>query len=83
MNFFRKTIPAYIFAVLLVSLPGQSRQSFAETSLMHTPGVGQKHIDLDIVNMDVEIVLKIISDTSGWTIIPSQKIRGKVSLWSR
>jgi type II secretory pathway component GspD/PulD (secretin) len=38
---------------------------------------------VDILNMEIESVLKIISDTSGWTIIPSQKIRGKINLWSK
>ena len=73
MNFLKKIIVGCIFTILVMSSPSQSQQSDA----------GQKRIDLDILNMDVESVLKIISDTSGWTIIPSQKIRGKVSLWSK
>jgi type II secretory pathway component GspD/PulD (secretin) len=46
---------------------------------------GQKRIDLDIVNMDVSTVLKIISDAGGWTIVPSRKVteNAKVSLWSK
>jgi len=46
---------------------------------------GQRRIDLDIVNMDVTVVLKIISDTGGWTIIPSRKVtqNAKVSLWCK
>lgn len=45
----------------------------------------QKRIDLDIVNMDVASVLKIISDAGGWTIIPSRKVtdNAKISLWSK
>lgn len=83
MNFFKITITRCLFAILLISSPGQSQQHLAETSSIFEPDTGQKRIDLDIVNMDVEFVLKIISDTSGWTIIPSQKIRGKISLWSK
>jgi general secretion pathway protein D len=46
---------------------------------------GQRRIDLDIVNMDVAAVLKIISDTGGWTIIPSKKVTesAKISLWCK
>jgi type II secretory pathway component GspD/PulD (secretin) len=48
-------------------------------------GAGQRRIDLDIVNMDVASVLKIISDAGGWTIIPSRRVteNTKVSLWSK
>ena len=79
----RTTITICIFTVLLVCSAGWSQQEFGNNSSIFSSDVGQKRIDLDILNMDIESVLKIISDTSGWTIIPSQKIRGKVSLWSK
>jgi type II secretory pathway component GspD/PulD (secretin) len=46
---------------------------------------GRRPVDLDIVNMDVAAVLKIISDAGGWTIIPSRKVteNAKVSLWCK
>ncbi len=83
MNFFKITVALCLFVFLLISSPGQSRQNFGDTSSIFEPDTGQKSIDLDIVNMEVESVLKIISDTSGWTIIPSQKVRGKINLWSK
>lgn len=83
MNFFKITITLCLCAILLISSPGQSQQNFTDTSSIFAPDTGQRSIDLDILNMDVESVLKIISDTSGWTIIPSQKIRGKINLWSK
>jgi len=83
MNFFKVTITICIFAVMLLSSPIRSQQQYVDSPSVFGPDAGQKRIDLDILNMDVESVLKIISDTSGWTIIPSQKVRGKVSLWSK
>jgi general secretion pathway protein D len=46
---------------------------------------GKRRINMDILNMDVTSVLKIISDTGGWTIIPSKKVteNPKVSLWCK
>ena len=78
-----KTLTSCLFAILLMPSLCRPQQLFGDSSSMFRPDTGQKRIDLDILNMDVEAVLKIISDTSGWTIIPSQKIRGKVSLWSK
>lgn len=83
MNFLRITVTGCLFAILLISSPAWSQQNSTDTSSVWEPDAGQKRIDLDILNMDIESVLKIISDISGWTIIPSQKIRGKVSLWSK
>lgn len=83
MNFFKVTITTCLFAILLVSSPTRSQQLSVDSPSIFGPDAGQKRIDLDILNMDIEFVLKIISDTSGWTIIPSQKVRGKVSLWSK
>jgi type II secretory pathway component GspD/PulD (secretin) len=83
MNFFKITIALCLFAILLISSPGQSQQDIDDTSSIFATDTGQRTIDLDILNMDVESVLKIISDTSGWTIIPSQKIEGKINLWSK
>ncbi|MHC4098472.1 MAG: secretin N-terminal domain-containing protein [Planctomycetota bacterium] len=83
MNFFKKTITLCLFVILIISLPGLSQQNLADTSSIFAPDTGQRSIDLDILNMEIESVLKIISDTSGWTIIPSQKIRGKINLWSK
>ena len=83
MNFFKITITLCLFAILLISSPGQSQQNLTDTSSIFAPDTGQRSIDLDILNMEIESVLKIISDTSGWTIIPSQKIRGKINLWSK
>lgn len=83
MNFFKVTITICLFALMLLSSPTRSQQLSVDSPSVFGPDAGQKRLDLDILNMDVETVLKIISDTSGWTIIPSQKIRGKVSLWSK
>lgn len=49
---------------------------------------GQNRINMDITNMDVASFLKIISDTSGWTIIPSKDVTAgrsgaKVNLYSK
>ncbi|NIP22594.1 MAG: hypothetical protein GWO10_11675 [candidate division Zixibacteria bacterium] len=82
-SFLKITVTLCLFVFLLISSPGQSQQNFGDTSSIFAPDTGQRSIDLDIVNMEVESVLKIISDTSGWTIIPSQKVRGKINLWSK
>lgn len=82
----KKTINTFTAGCLLITLLCsfvQSEQGFNDRSSVFNVDAGQKRIDIDILNMEVESVLKIISDTSGWTIIPSQKIRGKVSLWSK
>jgi len=42
---------------------------------------GAHIFDLGLPEMDINQVLKIISDTSGWNIIPSQQVKGKVSVW--
>lgn len=83
ITFSKTTITGCLFAVLLLSLPAHSQQKSNDRPSTFGSYADQKRIDLDILNMDVESVLKIISDTSGWTIIPSQKIRGKVSLWAK
>ncbi len=70
--------------VLLFVLPsGQPPLSSAGS--IFQPETVQRRIDLDVVNMDVSSVLKIISDAGGWTIIPSRKAteNAKVSLWSK
>jgi len=81
-NLFKITVAGSFLAILLISSPGRPQRNFDSSSTFEQDA-GQKRIDLDILNLDVESVLKIISDTSGWTIIPSQKVRGKVSLWSK
>lgn len=75
------SIIALVFLCLLCS--GQQPPRQAE-SVFQT-GTGQRRVDLDIVNMDVATVLKIISDAGGWTIIPSRRVteNAKVSLWSK
>ncbi|MHC4691479.1 MAG: secretin N-terminal domain-containing protein [Planctomycetota bacterium] len=83
MNFFKITVALCLFALLFISSLGQSQQNLGDTSSIFEPDTGQRSIDMDIVNMEVESVLKIISDTSGWTIISSQKVRGKINLWSK
>jgi len=42
---------------------------------------GAHIFDLGLPEMDINQVLKIMSDTSGWNIIPSQQVKGKVSVW--
>lgn len=83
MNVLKATIRICIFAIILISSSIRSQQQSVDNSSIFGPDAGQKHNDLDILNPDVESVLKIISDTSGWTIIPSQKVSAKVSLWSK
>ena len=82
-NLFKVTVGMSLIAMLLISSLSRPQQNFSEVSSIFDPDVGQKRIDLDILNMDIEAVLKIISDTGGWTIVPSPKIRGKISLWSK
>jgi len=72
---------AVVFLCLLCS--GQQPLRDPVAVLQGEPG--QKRIDLDLMNMDVTAVLKIISDAGGWTIVPSKKVteNTKVSLWSK
>ena len=37
--------------------------------------------DLGLPETEITQVLKILSDTSGWNIIPSQQVKGKVTVW--
>jgi general secretion pathway protein D len=83
MNFHRMTAAGCLLAIFLMLSPARSQENFDSTSSILDTDAGQKRIDLDILDMDVESVLKIISDTGGWTIIPSPKVKGKVSLWSK
>jgi type II secretory pathway component GspD/PulD (secretin) len=82
MNSARATIAAYLFVVLVTAATAPAQQSLTD-DLDRSDTGGEKRVDLDVTSMDVENVLKIISDVSGWTIIPSPKIRGKASLWSK
>jgi type II secretory pathway component GspD/PulD (secretin) len=75
-------LAAFFVTIGPVRSPGQVVHDSSDSSSLWQDA-GQKRIDLDVMNMDIEAVLKIISDTSGWTIIPSPKVRGKVSLWSK
>ncbi len=74
---------------------GRGRKMFWSTVLLfftffsmtavsgQTEGIGgvKKISVLDVREMEIGDVLKIISDTTGWTIIPSQQVKGRVSLW--
>ena len=80
MSFLKLTVTGCFFAVLLLVLPGYAQQEFGDSPSVFGSDTDQKSIDLDVLNMEVESVLKIISDISGWTIIPSQGIRGKVKV---
>ncbi len=57
---------------LTVSSFAQGTQSWAEQ---------RKIVTLDVKAMNVTEVLKIISDTSGWSIICSPNVKGKVTVW--
>lgn len=81
MNYLKPIIIVLLLFIFLIYSAALALEQ--SDSSIFTSGAGQKRIELDMLNMDIESVLKIISDTSGWTIIPSQKIRGKVSLWSK
>jgi general secretion pathway protein D len=72
---------AVVFLCLLCS--GQQPLGYPVATLQGESG--QKRIDLDVTNMDVAAVLKIISDTGGWTIVPSKKVteNTRISLWSK
>ncbi len=74
-----------ILAVVLLCLMCLGQQPQGNPASVFQTDVGQRRIDMDIVNMDVTAVLKIISDTGGWTIIPSNKVtqNAKVSLWCK
>jgi type II secretory pathway component GspD/PulD (secretin) len=73
----------FVLITLLLSSPAPAQQQLQNDPNLWPGDGGQKRIDLDIFNMEIESVLKIISDTSGWTIIPSPKVQGKISLWSK
>jgi type II secretory pathway component GspD/PulD (secretin) len=73
----------FVLIMLLLSSPTPAQQQLQGDPNLWPRDGGQKRIDLDIFNMEIESVLKIISDTSGWTIIPSPKVQGKISLWSK
>ncbi len=72
---------AAVFLCLLCS----GQQPLRNAASVFQGDATQKRIDLDVANMDVASVLKIISDAGGWTIVPSKKVteNTKVSLWSK
>jgi type II secretory pathway component GspD/PulD (secretin) len=74
-----------IIVVVFLCLLCSGQQPLRNPASVFQTDTGQKRIDLDIVNMDVSTVLKIISDAGGWTIIPSKKVteNTKVSLWCK
>lgn len=74
-----------VLAVVLMCLMCLGQQPQRNPASIFQTNVGERRIDMDIVNMDVTTVLKIISDTGGWTIIPSNKVtqNAKVSLWCK
>ena len=74
-----------ILAVVFLCLLCLGQQPLYNPKPVFQTNAGQRRIDMDIVNMDVTAVLKIISDTGGWTIIPSNKVtqHAKVSLWCK
>ncbi len=76
-------VASLLVAFLCLLCSGQ--QPLRDPGTVFQSGAGQGRIDLDIVNMDVAAVLKIISDAGGWTIIPSKKVteNAKVSLWCK
>jgi general secretion pathway protein D len=65
----------YWFLVSVRVVPLHAQQEGAENPS------GAHIFDLGLPEMDINQVLKIISDTSGWNIIPSQEVKGKVSVW--
>lgn len=62
-----------LLLVYPVPLYGQQRED-GNPSSAHV-------FDLGMPQMDITQVLKILSDTSGWNIIPGQKVRGNVTVW--
>ncbi len=74
-----------IVAAAFLCLLCSGQQPLRDPGSVFQTGAGQRRIDLDIVNMDVTAVLKIISDAGGWTIIPSRKVteNARVSLWCK
>ncbi len=79
-----RLLSCIIVAVFLSLLCSGQSSPRGSASVFQTRS-SEKRIDLDIVDMDVAAVLKIISDTGGWTVIPSKKVtqNSKVSLWSK
>jgi len=75
----------YIVLVTCACLLCSGQQSLRDPGSVFQTDRGRRPVDLDIVNMDVAAVLKIISDAGGWTIIPSKKVteNTKVSLWCK
>lgn len=74
-----------ILALVFLCLLCLGQQPLRDPVSVFQTDAGKRRIDMDIVNMDVATVLKIISDTGGWTIIPSKKVteNAKVSLWCK
>ncbi len=55
---------------------------FAQEVITPTIKGGESRVvSLDVEGMDITEVLKIISDTSGWTILCTPQVKGKVTLW--
>lgn len=80
-----KTRLGCVLVVVSLCLLCFGQPPFGGANSVFQTNASQKRIDLDIVSMDVSAVLKIISDTGGWTIVPSRRVTEnvKVSLWSK
>ena len=74
-----------LLAIVLPFLLCSGQQPLSSSASVFQAETAQKRIDLDIINMDMAAVLKIISDAGGWTIIPSRRVtdNARVSLWSK
>ncbi len=74
-----------LLAALFLCLLCSGQQPLRNAPSVFQADTAQKRIDLDVTNMDLAAVLKIISDAGGWTIVPSKKVTDntKVSLWSK
>lgn len=77
-----RRIVAILFGIITACLT-TAPEVTAQSASQRLRTTSEKQIDFDLLGMSVDDVLKILSDTGGWTIIPSPKVSGKVSLWSK
>lgn len=64
-------------AIRIIPKEGETKTA-SKTKIL---GGKSKVLSLDIQGMDITEVLKIISDTSGWTIVCTPSVKGNVTLW--
>ena len=67
-----RRIVASLFGIITACL-ATAPEVTAQSASQRLRTTSEKQIDFDLLGMSVDDVLKILSDTGGWTIIPSPK----------